>query len=147
MVWLSASIFCLNHSRIGNYKQALKYYQLSLPIVRSFGNRYWEEKNLRNIGSIYYNLKQYDRALDYYQQALSLTKKLDNLLNESKALNSVGVTYYALGDYSLAIKFFEEALVIDRKIGDGTGIKITMDNIDKARRALKAPKNGLLLEI
>uniref|UniRef100_UPI0037040136 tetratricopeptide repeat protein n=1 Tax=Halomicronema hongdechloris TaxID=1209493 RepID=UPI0037040136 len=61
---------------MGQYEQALDYYQEALAIRQEIGDRSGEGTTRNNIGAVYDNLGQYESALDYYQEALAIRQEI-----------------------------------------------------------------------
>jgi tetratricopeptide (TPR) repeat protein len=58
------------------YRQALEFYQQSLVLRQSTGDRQKQGVTLNDIGLIYSRLGQYPKALEYYQQSLAILKQI-----------------------------------------------------------------------
>ncbi|WP_254445327.1 tetratricopeptide repeat protein [Anabaena sp. UHCC 0204] len=104
---------------LGNYPQALEFYQPALNIIRELkatnpknaNDFVTEEKNiLTEIGAVYFRLGQYQKSLDYYQQNLAIEKAANNRISAAQTLNNMGVIYVNLGNYAQALATYEEAL-------------------------------------
>lgn len=101
---------------LGDYPQALEYYQCSLSIRQDlFGESHSETaRSLNNVGSAYGSLGDYPRKLEYVQRSLSIQQDLFGLNHSDTAtsLNNVGTAYDNLGDYSKALEYFQRSLSI-----------------------------------
>lgn len=64
------------YSLLGDDSQALPYYQQSLPIRQSLGDRPGEALTLYNIGAAYYSLGDRQQSLTYLNQALPLLQSV-----------------------------------------------------------------------
>ena len=114
---------------MGDYPQALDYYQQSLVITRDIGDRAGEGTTLGNIGIVYRLLGDYPQALDYYQQSLVITRDIGDRAGEGTTLGNIGIVYENLGDYPQALDYHQQALVILRDINDRAGEASTLENI------------------
>ena len=114
---------------LGDYPQALDYYEQSLAIMRELGDRSGEGATLIGIGNIYLLLGDYSQALDFYQQALAITREIGDRSGEGTTLIGIGNVYQLLDDYPQALDFYQQALAITREVGDRSGEGATLGNI------------------
>ncbi|ESA32197.1 tetratricopeptide tpr-1 repeat-containing protein [Leptolyngbya sp. Heron Island J] len=114
---------------LGQYSQALDYYEQALVISREIDDRTGEGATLNNIGLTYHNLGQYSQALNYYEQALRIMRETGNPMSEGTTLNNIGGIYDSLGQYSQALDYYEQTLAIFREIGNRTSEGTTLNNI------------------
>jgi CHAT domain-containing protein/Tfp pilus assembly protein PilF len=126
---VGAVLTCIGmvYSNLGQYTQALEYFQNALALLRDVSNlpdtkrstaRTWEGRTLYSIGLVYGSIGEYTQALEYSQQALAINREVRDRLWEGRTLNSLGGTYYYLGQYPKAMDFYQQALVIFREIGN-----------------------------
>mgnify|MGYP001611893589 FL=1 len=96
---------------LGQYHEALKYYDESLKIFREIKTPQYSgiSENLLVIGLVYKSLGQYQEALKYYDESLKIQR--DNLSSGSIAaeLDYIGYVYLALKDYKRAEALFKDA--------------------------------------
>ena len=102
---------------LGQYQEALNFYQQSLAIQHEIGNREEEADSLNNMGIVYYFLGQYQEALNFYQQSLAIQREIGNIRGEAASLGNLGVVYKSLGQYQEALHFYRQSSAIQRKIG------------------------------
>ncbi len=107
-------------SRLGDYPQALEYYQHSLSIRQDlFGDSHSDTaRSLNNVGAAYSNLGDYSKALDYQQCSLSISRELlgERHPDTATSLNNVGTSHANLGDYSKALDYQQHSLSISREL-------------------------------
>ena len=103
---------------LGNYRQAIDFYQKSLEIAREINDRTGEGVVLGNLGNAYYNLGEYQRTLAFHRQSLEIAREIGNRTGEGIALGNLGLAYQNLGEYQQAIAFHEQSLEIRREIGN-----------------------------
>ena len=60
----------LVYDSLGQYPQAIEYYQQALFIHREVGIVAVEGTTLNNLGTVYNSLGQYPKAIEFYEQAL-----------------------------------------------------------------------------
>ena len=106
------------YHKMGDYTQALKYYQKSLAIDKISSTEHPDTAiDYNNLGSIYYDMGDYPRALEFHQRALAIDEKLFGTEHPDTAVDysNLGEVYRAMGDYSQALEYHQKALAIDEK--------------------------------
>jgi tetratricopeptide (TPR) repeat protein len=83
---------------LGNYSQAIQYYDKALAIDPHYSYA------LTNKGVALENLENYTGALRYLDKALSIDP------HYVKALNGKGVALYGLGNYAGVIEYYDKAI-------------------------------------
>ncbi|MEW5857064.1 MAG: CHAT domain-containing tetratricopeptide repeat protein, partial [Cyanobacteriota bacterium] len=101
---------------LGDYAQAIEYYQQCLVIAQELGNRLVEGRTLGNLGNVYNSLSDYAKAIEYHQQSLAIARAIDDRYGESIALGDMGNVYSSLDDYAQAIKYQQQSLMIAQEI-------------------------------
>ncbi len=114
---------------VGQYEQALNYYQEALLISQDIGDRTVEAATLNNIGEVNRLSGNYPTALEYYEQSLAIARKVGDRTVESQPLNNIGEVNQLLGNYLTALEYYEQSLVIQRDIGDRAGEARTLGRI------------------
>jgi tetratricopeptide (TPR) repeat protein len=67
---------------LGQYPQALEYYEAALALQQMIQDRAWQGVTLNNIGAVYDNLGQYEVALGFYQDALVISQEIGDRAGE-----------------------------------------------------------------
>lgn len=119
------------YENLGQYQQALDYYQQALAIRRDIGDREGEGASLNSIGGGYSSLGQYQQALNYYQQALVIFQNLGHRAGEGTTLNNIGIVYQYLGQYQQALDYHQQSLAIKQEIGNREGEGASLDSIGR----------------
>ncbi|WP_199333776.1 tetratricopeptide repeat protein [Oculatella sp. FACHB-28] len=114
---------------LGNYPQALEYYEQSLALSQELGDRAGEAATLGNIGIVNDLLGNYPQALEYYEQSLAIKRELGDRAGEAITLNNIGSANRSLGNYPQALEYYEQSLAIKRELGDRAGEAATLGNI------------------
>ena len=104
------------HHSLGQYVEAITYYQQGLVIHQSLNDRQREANILGSLGISHGALGQYGKAIDYPQQALTISQEIGNRLGEVIALSNLGEGYHALGRYDKAIELQQQSLTILQQI-------------------------------
>jgi tetratricopeptide (TPR) repeat protein len=121
---------------LGQYQEALKYYQQSLVIEREIlvtestkSDRNREANLLMELGSVYTSLGQYENAFNFYQQSLEIQCQIGNRNGEANSLVNIANMYYSLGHYQEALKYYQQSLAIQHEIGDHDGEAYSLMNL------------------
>ncbi len=115
----------------GRYKEALSYYEKSLP--RCAGNLECVASNMNSIGAVYEALDDDKKAFKYYEEALSAARKINNRdLIATNLFNTGAVYYRTFNQYEKALSLFEESLKIFRELNDKKSTAIVLFNMGKA---------------
>ena len=105
---LMANIYA--DANVGQFDQAIKYYEQLLASNRQFGDRESAADNLFNIASTLDLKGDLDRALSVYREALAAEQELGRTDEAAYVKRSMGVTLSKLNRPSEAIPLFTEAL-------------------------------------
>jgi CHAT domain-containing protein/Leucine-rich repeat (LRR) protein len=123
--------------RLGDWQQALNYYNQALVQIRYLPDRPQKATILNNIGALYYALGEKQQAINYYNQVLSLVREIDGSpeeglhqrIVEATALSNIGLAYNDLGERQQAIEYFNRALPLLQAAGDRTKEATILNNI------------------
>lgn len=121
---------------LGDYKQAVEYYQQALNIQQQIGNKPGESAIFNNIAATAHACGDYDTSFDYLTKALTIQRQIGDKSGEGTTLNNIGETYRVRGDYASAINYLKKALIIRQEIGDKSGEGTTLNNIGEIYRLL-----------
>ena len=108
------------YSIIGNYKEALDNFELSLSIFEKYNDNKKITGVLNGIAVIYGKQAKFDLALKYLIRVLEIGEKHDDKANMALACGNIGSVYTQQGNYALAIEFHNRALYICDSIEGGT---------------------------
>jgi len=114
---------------IGDYNQALNYYEKALKISKEINNEEIISRCLMNIGNIYIVKGNYPLAIEYQHESLKINEKRKDTTLISLSLNNLGVIYNNLENQEKAIPFVQKALEIQKKSGDKKRIAETLNNL------------------
>lgn len=103
---------------LGEYDQAIEYYQQGLAIGVEAVNLWHKGLVFLRLGNAYALLEKYDQAIEAYQQSLAIYQEIPDRAGVGKALNNLGGVYRQLGDHDKAIKHLEKGLAIARELQD-----------------------------
>ncbi len=106
----------LVYRNLGQYQQAIDFYEQSFAIAQEVGDLWGEGEALNNLGIVHDDLGQYQQVIDFYEQSLVIFREIGDPNGERRALGSLGFAYQNLGQYQQAIDFFKQQLAIIREI-------------------------------
>lgn len=95
---------------LGEYAQAMEYYETSLAITMESGYKIKEAMNLGNLGNCHSKLADHQRAIDYYKQGLQLLRDAANTeCYTTDAPEVLWRLYWDLGSSQYELGEFREA--------------------------------------
>ncbi|MGK7897720.1 MAG: tetratricopeptide repeat protein [Xenococcus sp. (in: cyanobacteria)] len=121
---------------LGDYQQAINYYQRSLKIQKEISDHYGIAGSLMGLGVAYDSLGEYQKAIDFLQRSLEIQQEIGDRNGEAKSLGNLGIAYDSLGEYQRAIEFHQQSLKIQQEIGDRNGEAASLDNLGVAYYSL-----------
>ncbi|MBE9213003.1 CHAT domain-containing protein [Plectonema cf. radiosum LEGE 06105] len=102
---------------LGDYYQAVYYYNKSLVISQKNSDSEFEINALRDIILIYYfNLKQYAKAIEYLQKSLIVSQRINNHKIEIMSLRILTEAYEYLGNYTKVVEYGQKTLLKVRQV-------------------------------
>ncbi|MDX6405102.1 MAG: hypothetical protein QOH70_2557 [Blastocatellia bacterium] len=110
----------LGHSYrgLGEFEQAIEFYQRSLISTRQLGDLSGESNALGALGRIFCDTGRQNQArTEFLPQALKLAAETGNRTDECFNLAHFGLAHRDLGLYAEAIDYYERALKVAREIG------------------------------
>ena len=116
----------------GDCKNAIKYFENCLEIVREIENPQGEGAVYTNLGNAYFSLSNYGRAIEYYEKALKIAIEIEDHRGEGNAYGNLGNTYNFLGEYAKAIEFIKKSLKINLELKYKLGTVIDYGNLGNA---------------
>jgi len=99
---------------MGQYGQAMVWYQQALDLARSRKDRSGEGTWLANVGLAWTGLGQTRKAIECYEQSILIARKVGNRGGEGLELGTLGTCYGDLGETAKAIECCEKALASAR---------------------------------
>ena len=125
------------HRNLGNYSDALEYYNLGLEKAKQLGVHDQEAYAYINLGNLYLYQEQYDEAEENLNKGLELGHQLSDSSILSYCYLNLGRTYLGRNQYELAEESLEHALevryLIHASQGDITVCKKYLGDIYFAR--------------
>jgi tetratricopeptide (TPR) repeat protein len=116
----------LIYSGMGYLDDAILYYNRSLSLARSLGDRRGQATVLNNIAGIYRDKGELDKALGYFEESLRLQT---DEKEKATIYNNMAVIYREKDDYQKAVEYFQKAIEIRERHGDYHGASISKLNL------------------
>ena len=126
---------------MGNYYEALKYYQMSFDFNRARRDSLGVSYDLNDIAFIYSNIGDLDKSIQYYRESLLFLDSAKHPMSYARKLNNLGMTYLRKGpDFADAAEMLiNKSYLIYKALDDPTNIAkrlINLSLIDQARNEL-----------
>jgi len=99
---------------LGQYQQAIVFYNQSLEIYHAIGDKEGELVCLCNLGLAYENLGNLQHSKYLYQKSLEIQQEISDTSNEVNHLYNLALTHHRMGNYKQAINFYHSSLEIQR---------------------------------
>ncbi|HJY30783.1 MAG TPA: CHAT domain-containing tetratricopeptide repeat protein, partial [Pyrinomonadaceae bacterium] len=128
---------------LGDYQQALDFYQRGEAKYRSLGNRAGQGLSLNNIGLVYGTLGDYDKSLDFYRQSAEIFTAMDDQFRAATALSNQAAVYAKLGQYEKALEIQLRVLPMRQAVNNIDGIGLAMHHIANAYAHLDQKQKAL----
>ncbi|OFY96316.1 MAG: hypothetical protein A3K10_16365 [Bacteroidetes bacterium RIFCSPLOWO2_12_FULL_31_6] len=129
--WLSISIHnkAYYFDEQGDFKNALKYYNLSLKVREHFGSEVEIGEALNYLGYFHKKHGNILEAVEYYHKSLKIREKIGDKEGEATNLNNLGVIFMTQDNISLSLEYFKKSLKIRQEIGFKFGVAESFNNI------------------
>jgi len=114
---------------LGNYDNALFYYEKALLIYKNINEHFMVSTIYANIGNIYHIMGNYSLALKYFKLSLQISVRHLYLERTATTLGSMGILYYDQAEYASALNIYLKTLKIREILNDKQGIAYTLSNI------------------
>jgi tetratricopeptide (TPR) repeat protein len=131
--------------KVGNYKEALLYYNRALSSIEKSGDKVYLASALNDMALAYRQLKRYDQALAYIQRAITINKEIDNEYGIGLNYQTLGDIYAQTENLNSAKALLDEGMEILEKSDDINAQSMTLLSIVgleiKSKQFVKAQKN------
>jgi tetratricopeptide (TPR) repeat protein len=125
----------LIYSARGEYDAALQWYQKSVAIQETLGDRAGLATSYNNIGLIYKARGDYEAALQWYQKSVAIKETLGDRPGLAASYNNIGLIYKARGDYEAALQWYQKSVAINEALGNRPILAITLHNMGLVAKA------------
>ena len=99
-----------SYSSLGSNEEAIDYFELALPILKSAGHEFGEATILTDMGFSCLYLSNYPKALESFDSALRIWIKRNNPKQQAVVKGELGIIYQRLGKMSQAESYFDQSL-------------------------------------
>jgi len=114
---------------LGEYKNALSFYEQSLLVYSSLSDNLMISTIYANIGGIYQINGDYNKAKDFLLHSLEISLKHLFLERTATTLGSLGILFYNKAEYASALNVYLKTLKLREVLNDKQGIAYTLSNI------------------
>jgi two-component system NarL family sensor kinase len=101
---------------LGNFREAIKHYQLSADQFEKLGMKEFLPRLYISIGTAFEHANLFHKAVVYKEKALLLARPMKDSLQLADILTNIGGSYFNLKQYEKGMAHFTEGLVIAQKI-------------------------------
>ena len=92
----------IDGKNIGDYDNALDYYERSLTIAEELGDKRGMGQILMAIGNVHFEKSDYDKALDYYERSLAIQEEIGDKSGMGYSIHNIGIVHYYKGEIGRA---------------------------------------------
>jgi CHAT domain-containing protein/Tfp pilus assembly protein PilF len=117
------------HYQLNEIRKALDYFNETLALAVSMGNRRLEAGTETFAGGMLDILGDVVKALDHYHRAVKLARENNSPIAEGNALSNIGKIYNDVAEWEKALEFYGQALQVFRAIASKQNEAITLNNI------------------
>lgn len=119
----------MTHYQLNETRKALEYFDETLAIAHSLGNRRLEGIAESWVGGMLSILGDVGKALEHYHSALKLNRENGSQIGEGAALSNIGTIYKDVAEWEKALEFYAQSLQVFRAAGSKQNEAITINNI------------------
>ncbi len=110
------------HMRLGNYSQALSYYDTTIDIAEKIDNRILKAHTINNVATIYYEQGAYVIALKKFLESLRLNEANGDEKSMVSNYNNITNIYFRLDDFEKAKEYAAKSVALSEKTATPWGI-------------------------
>jgi tetratricopeptide (TPR) repeat protein len=110
------------YDKIGKRKEAIRYYNQALQIMKKMGDQSGQANTLNDIGFNYYLLHEHEKALEHYNQALLIMEEEKDRSMVASILTNIGLVHGRKWEFEKASANYEKALLITEEPQDRKGL-------------------------
>jgi eukaryotic-like serine/threonine-protein kinase len=118
-----------SHQILGNYEDALFYFQQCLDLSQALGNQQGYVRTLINFGALSLRRGELEKARGYLQEGLQLARPANDQRNMCIALNNLGLIATQQGDFKTAVPLLTEALQLAKVVPHEITVCASLSNL------------------
>ena len=126
-----------SHVYMGNFTEAIKYYQRSADQFEKLGMKEFLPRLYISIGSAFEHANLFDKSLVYKQKALQLARPMKDSLTLADILTNLGGCYFNLKRYKEGLAVYTEGLAVAQKIKSDIFVVQAYGGLCRVNRGLK----------
>ncbi len=116
-------------SRKSNYEVGLDYFQKSLKIFESLGNKKGIASSYNSIGLVHLQQSNNKEALIYLKKSFAIYEEMGNKNKLVAGYLNLGNIYSKTGSYTEAISFYKKSLALSKEIDHEYGVPYALTNL------------------
>lgn len=113
----------------GEYEEARRMSDESLPVFRATGDKKGESAALHSLGNVAHEQGDDAEAKRLYQESLALRREVGDKWGIALSLGNLGLVAYEQGDFKEAKRLYQESFAIQRELGNKQGIAYSLNNL------------------
>ncbi|MCF0039000.1 tetratricopeptide repeat-containing sensor histidine kinase [Dyadobacter fanqingshengii] len=126
-----------SHVYMGNFTEAIKYYQRSADQFEKLGMKEFLPRLYISIGSAFEHANLFNKSLVYKQKALQLARPMKDSLTLADILTNLGGCYFNLKRYKEGLAVYTEGLAVAQKIKSDIFVVQAYGGLCRVNRGLK----------
>ncbi len=134
----STFLIGLYYERKKDYLKALEYYQKSIPLKESLGDKIGLYDIYTRFTFIYSQINDYPAALNFGFKSLQLGEEMEDLKYIEKSYGYIGIVYKITKDYDKSLEYFKKSIDIGIKSNSTNGaLSANYNNVANTYKDLK----------
>lgn len=105
------------NSIMGNYEEAQRYFDWSMPLLKKFGAKKHVGTALLNHGVLTSAKGQPAKAIPYLREAIAANREIERWIGVAKGMNNLADAYRRLDSFDRAIEIFQECIKFNTEKG------------------------------
>ena len=106
---LATSTFGSAYQGLGYLTEVKEYYEKSLEIAETVGDKARKAEIYSNLGAVCYQCGEFEKAAEYNEKNLKISQEIGSRSQEGHAYGRLGIIYRSLGNFE---KAFSNSLII-----------------------------------
>eukprot|EP00960_Hanusia_phi_P028863 747627-Hanusia_phi.AAC.2 len=133
----------LAHYSLGDLSKAAEYYEQSMAIWKSEGEKHALLTCCESLGGVCFHLEEHLRSIECYVQYLTLSQEVGDGSSDHEILYRLGLSNAAIGEYSVSLEFLRQAMTSFIELGDIKNRTACLQNIGSVQGKLGHFAEGL----
>jgi signal transduction histidine kinase len=117
------------HWVLGNYDQALAFYQKQLRLNKELKDSLGIAKTHNNMALVLQDQGNFEAAKTHHEESLAIKKVAKDTNGIAKSYNNLGIVYNRMGHFTKALEMFQQSLALRSKNSHQREIANTYNNI------------------